>query len=59
MGLRERRRSGPRPGKENEGAKKGPSPGREIGEEATLAPCTEGVPGPQDDTDPHLLPFLD
>ena len=59
MGHRERRRSGPRPRKENTGTKKGPSPGREIGEEATLAPRTEGVPGLQDDTDPHLLPLLD
>ena len=59
MGHRERRRSGPRPRKENTGTKKGPSPAREIGEEATLASLTEGVPDPQDDTDPHLPPLLD
>ena len=51
--------SGPHLGKENAGAEKGPGPGSEIGEEAILAPHTEGVPGPQDDIDPHLLPLLD
>lgn len=50
---------GPHPGKENAGAEKGPGPGSEIGEEAVLGPHTEGVPGPQDDIDPHLLPLLD
>ena len=43
------------PGK-NAGAEKGLSPGKQDREEAALAPHTEGVPGPQDDIDPHL-PF--
>ena len=49
---------GPHPGKENAGAEKGPGPGSEIGEEAVLGPHTEGVPGPQDDRDPHFRPLL-
>ena len=49
---------GPHPRKENAGAEKDPGPRSEIGEEAALAPHTDGFPGPQDDIDPHLLPLL-